>query len=113
MGLGLGMSRWSYPEKYKSRVSPASIFRLVRHKQLGDNLVVEIVYPTCKNYEGKKILVFLDTLYAEILKQTSIDPHFRETGLSPFARFEPTEKGFQAAIEFLKFYSKRSSNKKT
>lgn len=61
--------------------------------------VLMIRYPDCTNYEGKKILVFLDASIAKVRKQRLVDPHFSNNKdyLSPFARFEPTDAGWKAA----------------
>ena len=72
----------------------------VRHRECGsDNLVVWLRYPDCFNYEGNKILVYLDTTWKQLKAQRIIDPHFSSNKrfLSPFARFEPTEAGWDAA----------------
>ena len=72
----------------------------VRHQECGsDNLVVWLRYPDCHNYEGNKILVYLDTTWEQLKAQRTIDPHFSSNKrfLSPFARFEPTEKGWDIA----------------
>ena len=65
-------------------------------------LIVEIQYPDCINYEGKKILVFENVEYSDLMKQGSIDPHFSDNKKfkSPIARFSPTERGWQMAEVF-------------
>ncbi len=67
------------------------------------NLLVEIIYPDCKNYEGKKILVYKNATLEQLKKQKSIDPHFSNNKkfLSPFARFEPTHQGWNCAVDLL------------
>ena len=64
-------------------------------------LVIEIQYPDCTNYEGRKILVFKTDL-GTLLAQKQIDPHFSESKkfLSPIARFEPTASGWLNASIF-------------
>ena len=71
------------------------------HVQINSFLIIKINYPDCTNYEGNKILVFENTTMEELMKQKMIDPHFsgNKKFLSPFARFEPTEKGWEAAIK--------------
>ena len=61
--------------------------------------MVRINYPDCHNYEGNKILVFLDTTREELEKQKAIDPHFSDNPdfISPVARFEPTVRGLVMA----------------
>lgn len=75
-------------------------YKILHHEQVGDVLVIEINYPDCKNYEGNKILVFLYCTLDKLQKQKKIDPHFSNNPQfhSPFARFEPTPSGWQAAL---------------
>jgi hypothetical protein len=73
--------------------------------RVGRFLIVEINYPDCTNFEGKKILVYLDLTLEEFLTQkngTGIDPHFSNNPkiLSPIARFVPTKEGWSMAIHF-------------
>ena len=79
-----------------------SKFKILRENLIGGFLVVEIAYEGCTNYEGKKILVFKDATYQQLIEQNSIDPHFSENEkfISPIARFEPTERGWQWACNF-------------
>ena len=82
-------------------------FEIERWKEIGNWFIVKIRYPDCTNYEGLKILVYQ---FAEIEgfilqgRKQGIDPHFAENKewLSPFARFEPTEEGWEAAEIFVK-----------
>lgn len=75
-------------------------FNLVRLEKVKRNLVVEVVYPDALNYEGRKIIVYLNTRPVRIYEQTALDPHFTEgPGPKPFARFEPTDAGWSAAIK--------------
>lgn len=71
-------------------------------EQVGEHVVALIHYPNCNNYEGKKILLFLNTSLELIKSLKEIDPHFRRFSasdtVSPFARFEPTLTGWKAAI---------------
>lgn len=76
--------------------------RLVRFKKFARALVVEIHYPGCNNYEGRKVMVYDGTSLASLLGQAQgIDPHFsdRKDVLSPVARFEPTDRGWQMACD--------------
>jgi len=76
-------------------------FKLVSYLAFGAYVVVEIVYPDCKNFEGHKILVYDDAKkFAELFKTGSVDPHFFEHVYSPVARFEPTDRGRSMAIAF-------------
>jgi len=62
-------------------------------------LIIEIEYLDCTNYEGRKVLLFLNVTLAQLLRQGKIDPHFSENTehFSPTARFEPTEVGWNMA----------------
>lgn len=78
-------------------------FKITSYSQVGSNLVVLINYPDCTNYEGDKILVLRDTPISEVVSALILDPHFTEKDvLKPFARFEPTEYGYQKACELAK-----------
>lgn len=74
-------------------------FQVKRYAMVGDGLVVEVHYPNCTNYEGRKVLVYAGVTLGELLSQGSIDPHFCESTEyhSPIARFEPTENGWSLA----------------
>lgn len=69
--------------------------------RIGKHLVIKIQYHDCTNYEGVKILLYRNTTLLSLVKQKAIDPHFSNNKKykSPFARFEPTEEGWETAIE--------------
>ena len=73
---------------------------VVRSRQIGPNLVLEANYPDCTNYEGNKIMLFRNCTLGHLRQQKILDPHFTNNPdvYAPFARFEPTEDGWQAAI---------------
>jgi len=77
-------------------------FTLLSVYQVGKNLVVKINYPDCTNYEGNKICVYINTKKKEFISRTNIDPHFSKTLDSPFARFQPTDDGWKAAVKLAK-----------
>ena len=74
-------------------------YQIVRHEQIGDYLLVKILYPNCTNYEGNKILVFKGIDINALRKQRQIDPHFSDKGIyhHPIARFIPTDEGWRMA----------------
>ena len=83
-------------------------WKILRAEEVGKNLVVELQYPDCTNYEGKKILVFEKLNLVNLVNQKLIDPHFFPSGSkykSPVARFEPTERGWTLAIALAKLVS--------
>lgn len=75
-----------------------SKFSITNCVRVGSLFVSRIKYPNCTNFEGDKILV---TKWNPRLK-TIIDPHFNK-GSGILARFEPTEEGFNIAIECAKY----------
>lgn len=77
-------------------------YKILRSERVTKNLVIEIQYLDCKNYEGRKILVFENCTLKDLEEQRFIDPHFLEDKKyhSPVARFEPTQRGWEAALKF-------------
>lgn len=63
-------------------------------------LLVDIKYPDCTNYEGRKILLYENVSLCQLKLQKQIDPHFCESVdyFSPIARFEPTKEGWEMGI---------------
>lgn len=109
MGIGIGRrSSSSYPEKDVAQ-HPVDIARgnpnpnnynILRTVQIGKYLVILIHYPDCKNYEGKKILMYENITIEQLIKQQLIDPHFSNNKKykSPIARFQPTDNGWDMAM---------------
>ena len=81
-------------------------FTILRVEEVRNSTIVEVQYPDAKNYEGRKIMVFLGVGLG-LPKKEVLDPHFCDDGshLSPFARFEPTVAGWVAAILFAEMMS--------
>lgn len=75
-------------------------FVITDARKVGKNVILEAFYPDCRNYEGRKILVYAGTTIAALRRQSDLDPHFSEnqSKLSPCARFEPTERGRRLAL---------------
>lgn len=68
---------------------------------------LEIKYEGATNYEGRKILVYHYEI-SKIVNAKTLDPHFCDSGhLSPFARFEPTERGWNEAIALVDKMSRK------
>ena len=68
--------------------------------------MIEVNYPDCTNYEGRKILIFKGCSYHDIVAQKELDPHFSDSKkLSPFMRIEPTEKGWAAGKLIIQWLS--------
>lgn len=65
------------------------------------HLVVKVRYEGVSNYEGLKILVYLNTSVEDLINTKTLDPHFNNKPSAspvPFARFEPTDDGWKAAV---------------
>lgn len=77
--------------------------KILYESDSGQNFCAWVNYPDCTNYEGNKILVFKNNPnLKELFNLTELDPHFIEDGkFSPFARFEPTQDGWDAAVNFV------------
>ena len=75
-------------------------YKILEHSEYKGYLIVEIRYPDCRNYEGKKLLLFKDISLNDLLRQRKIDPHFSDNKdyHSPVARFEPTRSGWKMAV---------------
>lgn len=74
-------SRWEVLETYRTAKS----------------CVLKVRYKDCTNYEGIKIMVYDQNI--TINENQDLDPHFCKGALSPIARFKPTQKGWDLAIE--------------
>lgn len=74
-------------------------FKILQSVQRGEHLLVEVRYPDCQNCEGRKILFYKNTQKRHLSGRKELDPHFSDDPemLSPFARFEPTQEGWDAA----------------
>jgi hypothetical protein len=123
MGMSL-MGNTSYSQNDKSMAKTCSgalkpgdpnpqNFEVINAQQIGKNLLVEIRYHDCKNYEGKKIILYLNTTLRELLSQDFIDPHFTDgdSVLSPFARLEPTDQGWEAGFMLAQQLAEGRNNK--
>ena len=93
-------------EHEKSLPNPnPSNFEIIRLESYDGWLVVEILYPNCTNYEGRKLMVFNCTK-EDLYNMRTIDSHFCDNShMSPFARFEPTERGWAAALNCIALMS--------
>jgi len=74
-------------------------FRVMRTEGYGGkSVVLEVYYPQCNNYEGRKILVFKTHRHIkEFAHGKTLDPHFNEHDPALVARFQPTELGWAMA----------------
>ncbi len=110
MGIKL-FSEDNYPRE--NRPSPPlgnpdpDNYRIIDTLTIGNMLIAEIQYPDCKNYEGRKILVYENMSSKQLRAQRLIDPHFSKNKdyKSPVARFEPTDRGWKMAESFAKMWA--------
>lgn len=79
------------------------IFKIIKLEQIENHVVALINYPNCTNYEGNKICVFAYMSEKRLKKLKEIDPHFSEDMNSPFARFKPTQYGWEMALKIAEF----------
>lgn len=82
-------------------------FRIDKHTQIENYLVLLVTYRGVTNYEGKKVLVYEDLTFEDVRKLKSLDPHFSDNKKfkSPIARFRPDITGWGMAIRFCKCMS--------
>jgi len=128
MGMGIGMlgrSSSSYDNPvYRDRIVevekrvevPVKLpnpdptnFVIGKALTVGNYLLVEVEYPDCTNYEGRKILLCKGVTLQELKGQGHLDPHFAENKEfhSPIARFEPTSMGWDMGYETAKVMSEK------
>ena len=81
------------PNKYR--------FEVLKFDRVNGWAVVILAYADCTNFGGKKVLVYDDADQAwEAVQGGCVDPHFLDEGVSPVARFEPTQRGLEMAQAF-------------
>ena len=88
----------------------ASKFEIEDVEQVGAHIVLKAKYPNCAKcqYEGNKVMVFLNCTLKDVLKWRMIDPHFRSSKVvpkeapSPAARFPASPDGWVDALTYAK-----------
>lgn len=80
-------------------------FEVKKEREINGWKLMWVYYPKCPN--GDKIMLF-DMLKAPKLPYTRIMPHFGKEE-SPFARFEPTEHGWNSAIQYMNSFMNMKS----
>jgi hypothetical protein len=96
---------WSSPYAIPESNPNPENFRIVEETFENGFLVLLVEYPDCKNFEGKKLMVYNKfRTSAELLKANGgkLDPHFASSGTGPIARFEPTELGLKMAATLVR-----------
>lgn len=94
-GNGVGVLNMVTGEAtYKKLPNPdPNNFKVIDHKQYSNYLYVEVQYPDCTNFEGRKILVYRNMTVLQFMNMNTLDPHFQNDKTSPIARFAPTAQG--------------------
>jgi hypothetical protein len=97
--MGLFPNRWksctSSPYAVQDSNPDPSNFKIIDERMVGKYLVLLVSYPNCKNFEGKKLMVYENfTSSKELIKFNSgkLDPHFANRKGSPIARFAPASE---------------------
>jgi hypothetical protein len=98
--MGLFPNKWkgacaSSPYAVQDSNPDPSNFRIIEERMVGKYLVLLVSYPNCKNFEGKKLMVYKHFKNSkELIKFNlgKLDPHFADRKGSPIARFAPNEK---------------------
>lgn len=110
-------SSQSEPKKRK-KVEPPNPdphnYKFVRVEETDGFLLVELLYPDCVNYEGRKILLFRGVTLLNLVNQQYIDPHFFQAKdvASPIARFVPTDEGWQMGLDLISFMKNKAPTTK-
>lgn len=110
MGIGIGSRCSSSPYSVSNSNPDPSRFTILDWAAFGLFLVLKVQYPDARNYEGIKIMVYEGFRDTEALRRAvsnRLDPHFSESGVSPIARFEPTDAGWINASQFAQVLSTR------
>lgn len=83
------------PTPTKAPNPDPAVWHIVSHVTVGHGLIVEVLYPDCTTYEGRKLMVYANVTIDQLRQQRYIDPHFSQNTrfYSPVARFEPTARG--------------------
>lgn len=91
--------RLSFPSLKNCTFAPdPTNFQILKVKQINNNVVAKIKYPSCTTFEGIKICLYVDYTCKELKELSNIDPHFSPISKSPFARFIPTIDGWKMAL---------------
>lgn len=109
VGSGLKKEGWRAPDDSRGSGSGSGSvaqsvnpdpknFKVLRLEQVGKCLVVLVNYPNSTNFEGNKILLFRDFNIVDFVNTKILDPHFSKDKNSPFARFVPTDDGWDIAF---------------
>lgn len=78
-----------------------SNFQVLHMREIGRFAILEVKYPDCNNYEGRKILVINNMPRINLEDIRFLDPHFHYSS-NLIARFVPTIEGWIMAVKFAK-----------
>ena len=106
MGLGPNWTVSTHEEPLKLPNPDPTKFEIRNSHFINDLVILEVLYPGCTNYEGRKVLVFKKDVYDKLIAKSPVvmDPHFTDKGFAPIARFAPTQEGWDNGIIFMKNY---------
>lgn len=115
MGLHIGFSHSSFDRRNEGWVAPVAVpfkqpkqvnpdpsnYVILDSYEVNKNVLIKLKYLDCTNYEGVKILLYENCRLLDLMNQKLLDPHFsdNEQLYSPFARFEPTKKGWEQGVK--------------
>ena len=95
MGMPIGIKSCSLePLKPAGNPNPDR-WELIKKVEFKNAYVLKVRYFDATNFEGIKISVYK----GKYKKRLYLDPHFDETGKSPFARLKPTVEGWNTALK--------------
>lgn len=93
----------------KANTPDPSDFDITDIEQVGSHLVMKVKFPSCAKceYEGNKVMVFLNRTLKDVFRWKRIDPHFRAAtpappseAPSPAARFPGSNEGWDDAMRY-------------
>jgi hypothetical protein len=95
---------------YINSTPDPSKWELINLEVFDNYFLLKVRYPDCTNYEGVKIMVYerndgLNHIQSILrINEGALDPHFgvNPDFISPIARFEPTDRGWEMGIRFCK-----------
>ncbi len=105
-------------EELLSRTPNPKEYEILRTMICGKYMTMEVKYSSCKkcSYDSKKIMVFENVSYEQVIHWRTIDPHFKDpsetivkekkVSPSPIARFPGSELGWKNAINYCEFLMK-------
>lgn len=73
-------------------------FVIMHEQTIGQYLVLLVNYPSCKNFEGRKLMVYKGWKSSKDLlffNGGKLDPHFANSKGAPIARFAPVSSSLE------------------